>query len=88
MPRDARDSMSDGGAVGTASMAAAAARDGVDIRVGHRVQRLVTDDGRVVGVEATTADGSAVRDPAEVGPGERLTGRVAAGRVPLEVVSA
>jgi exodeoxyribonuclease VII large subunit len=33
------------------------------------------------------ADGSAVRDPAEVEPGERLTGRVAAGRVPLEVVS-
>ena len=34
------------------------------------------------------ADGSAVRDPAEVEPGERLTGRVAAGRVPLEVVPA
>ncbi|HET7529503.1 MAG TPA: exodeoxyribonuclease VII large subunit [Mycobacteriales bacterium] len=34
------------------------------------------------------ADGSAVRDPAEVGLGERLTGRVAAGRIPLEVVSA
>jgi len=34
------------------------------------------------------ADGSAVRDPAEVEPGERLTGRVAAGRVPLEVASA
>jgi exodeoxyribonuclease VII large subunit len=34
------------------------------------------------------ADGSAVRDPAEVEPGERLIGRVAAGRVPLEVASA
>jgi exodeoxyribonuclease VII large subunit len=34
------------------------------------------------------ADGSAVRDPAEVALGERLTGRVAAGRVPLDVVSA
>jgi exodeoxyribonuclease VII large subunit len=34
------------------------------------------------------ADGSAVRDPAEVELGERLTGRVAAGRIPLEVVSA
>jgi exodeoxyribonuclease VII large subunit len=33
------------------------------------------------------ADGSAVRDPAEVAPGERLTGRVAAGRIPLEVVA-
>jgi 3-oxosteroid 1-dehydrogenase len=57
VPRDARDTMSDGGAVGTASMAAAAARDGVDIRVGHRVQRLVISDGAVVGVEATTPDG-------------------------------
>src|SRR3954462_9874608 len=34
------------------------------------------------------ADGAAVRDPAEVEPGERLTGRVAAGRGPLEVASA
>src|SRR4051812_517664 len=34
------------------------------------------------------ADGAAVRDPAEVERGERLTGRVAAGRVPLEVVPA
>jgi exodeoxyribonuclease VII large subunit len=33
------------------------------------------------------ADGSAVRDPADVGPGEQLTGRVARGRVPLQVTS-
>jgi exodeoxyribonuclease VII large subunit len=33
------------------------------------------------------SDGSAVRDPAEVDTGERLTGRVAAGRIPLEVVA-
>src|SRR4051794_10423842 len=57
VPRDARDTMSDGGAVGVASMAAAADRDGVDVRVGHRVQRLVVADGAVVGVEATTPDG-------------------------------
>ena len=57
VPRGARDTMSDGGAVGVASMAAAAARDGVDVRTGHRVQRLVLRDGAVVGVEATTADG-------------------------------
>ena len=31
------------------------------------------------------ADGTAVRDPAEVTAGEQLTGRVAAGRIPLEV---
>src|SRR3954462_11227221 len=61
VPRDARDSMSDGGAVGVASMAAAAERDGVDIRVGHRVQRLVVRDGAVMGVEASTSDGSTHR---------------------------
>ncbi|MBV9292151.1 MAG: exodeoxyribonuclease VII large subunit, partial [Frankiales bacterium] len=33
------------------------------------------------------ADGSAVRDPAEVSPGEALVGRVAAGRIPLTVAS-
>jgi 3-oxosteroid 1-dehydrogenase len=57
VPRGARDTMSDGGAVGVASMAAAAERDGVDVRLGHRVQRLVVSDGAVVGVEATTPDG-------------------------------
>jgi 3-oxosteroid 1-dehydrogenase len=38
-------------------MAAAPRRDGVDLRTGHRVQRLVVRDGAVVGVEATTTDG-------------------------------
>jgi exodeoxyribonuclease VII large subunit len=33
------------------------------------------------------ADGSAVRDPAEVVIGERLSGRVAAGEVPLQVIA-
>ena len=33
------------------------------------------------------ADGHAVRDPAEVEPGEELVGRVAAGRIPLRVSS-
>jgi hypothetical protein len=61
VPEGARESMSDGGAVGVASMAAAAERDGVVVRTGHRVQRLVVSDGAVVGVEATTADGSTVR---------------------------
>jgi exodeoxyribonuclease VII large subunit len=32
------------------------------------------------------ADGKAVRDPTDVAAGERLTGRVAAGRIPLEVL--
>src|SRR5919108_263166 len=61
VPEDAGESMSDGGEVGIRTMSAAAARDGVDIRTGHRVQRLVTADGAVVGVEATTADGATVR---------------------------
>jgi 3-oxosteroid 1-dehydrogenase len=59
--RDAAESMSDGGRHSIASMAAAAARDGVDVRVSHRVQRAVVDGRRVVGVEATTPDGARLR---------------------------
>src|SRR3954447_12011464 len=55
VPEGARESMSDGGEVGIRTMSAAAERDGVDVRTGHRVQRLVTAGGAVVGVEATTA---------------------------------
>ena len=35
-------------------MSAAAERDGVDVRTGHRVQRVIVDGEAVVGVEATT----------------------------------
>jgi len=61
VPRDARESMSDGGLNAIRTMSAAAERDGVDIRTGHRVQRVITDGDAVVGVEATTADGKTVR---------------------------
>ena len=61
VPRDARESMSDGGVVGVRTMSEAATRDGVDIRTGHRVQRMVLADGAVVGVEATTPDGTTHR---------------------------
>src|SRR5919202_968370 len=61
VPAGARESMSDGGEVGVRTMSEAAARDGVDIRTGHRVQRTIVADDAVVGVEATTADGSTVR---------------------------
>jgi hypothetical protein len=61
VPLDARESMSDGGAVGVRTMSAAARRDGVDIRLGHRVQRVVLDGGAVVGVEASTVDGTVHR---------------------------
>jgi succinate dehydrogenase/fumarate reductase flavoprotein subunit len=54
---EARESMSDGGRNSIRTMAAKAREDGVDIRVGHRVQRLVVDGRAVVGVEASTADG-------------------------------
>ncbi|MDH6292466.1 FAD-dependent oxidoreductase [Rhodococcus opacus] len=58
---DAKDTMADGGAQSIRSMTEVAVRDGVDIRTRHRVQRLIRDDGRVVGVEASTADGHTVR---------------------------
>jgi 3-oxosteroid 1-dehydrogenase len=58
VPRDARESMSDGGVNAIRTMSAAARRDGVDIRVDHRVQRLVLDGAAVVGVEAPSADGT------------------------------
>jgi 3-oxosteroid 1-dehydrogenase len=61
VPADARDTMSDGGQVAIRTMSAAAERDGVDVRTGHRVQRLAVDDGAVVGVEATTPGGETVR---------------------------
>jgi 3-oxosteroid 1-dehydrogenase len=60
VPRDARESMSDGGINGIRTMSAAARRDGVDIRVGHRVQRLVVQGDAVVGVEASTDDGTTI----------------------------
>jgi predicted oxidoreductase len=53
VPEGARATMSDGGQVGIRTMSAAAERDGVDVRVSHRVQRLVIEGGAVVGVEAS-----------------------------------
>src|SRR3954466_15141881 len=44
VPADARDTMSDGGQVAIRTMSAAAARDGVEVHTGHRVQRLIVDD--------------------------------------------
>ncbi|MDT7679297.1 MAG: 3-oxosteroid 1-dehydrogenase [Pseudonocardiales bacterium] len=62
VPVDASESMADGGENAVRTLSAAAERDGVDVRTGHRVQRVVRDDtGRVVGVEASTPDGATVR---------------------------
>lgn len=58
---EARESMSDGGRNSIRTMAAKAREDGVDIRVSHRVQRVVTDGAAITGVEATTPDGATHR---------------------------
>ena len=60
--KQARDSMSDGGVHAVRTLSAAAKKAGVDIRTGHRVQRLIAnDDGAVVGVEVDDAGGRAKR---------------------------
>jgi 3-oxosteroid 1-dehydrogenase len=61
VPRDAAETMADGGKVGLRTMRDAADRDGVDVRTGHRVQRMIVADGAVAGVEATTPDGATHR---------------------------
>ena len=54
--------MSDGGVrAASRTMSAAAERDGVDIRVSHRVQRLVMAGGAVVGRRGDRPDGETVR---------------------------
>ncbi|QFI69505.1 FAD-dependent oxidoreductase [Sinorhizobium alkalisoli] len=61
LPKNARESMSDGGEVAIRTMSAKARADGVDIRTGHRVQRTNVDEsGAVIGVEADTALGTTV----------------------------
>ncbi|MGD9537175.1 MAG: FAD-dependent oxidoreductase [Alphaproteobacteria bacterium] len=58
LPKGAKDSMSDGGEVAVRTMSEAAKRDGVEIKAGHRVQRLIRNGaGEVVGVEADSGDG-------------------------------
>jgi 3-oxosteroid 1-dehydrogenase len=58
LPKGARETMSDGGEVAVKTMSAAAKRDGVDIRTGHRVQRVIKNGkGEIIGVEADTAKG-------------------------------
>jgi succinate dehydrogenase/fumarate reductase flavoprotein subunit len=62
LPRDAGPTMSDGGRVAVRTMSAAAERDGVDVRTGHRVRDVIRGgDGAVIGVIATRSDGTSVR---------------------------
>src|SRR5919201_1790683 len=61
-PDGLNEDETNGGLVAIRSMTKAAEEAGVDIRTGHRVQRLVVNpDGAVVGVHATTVDGETVR---------------------------
>ena len=61
LPKEALPSMSDGGAVAVRTMSAAGGRDGVDYRTGMRVQRVIVEDGAVIGVEADGSDGRTLR---------------------------
>ena len=57
-PKDGAASMSDGGQVATRTLSTACRRDGVTIRTGHRVQRVIRNEkGEVIGVEAQNDDG-------------------------------
>ena len=57
-PKDGAPSMSDGGQVATRTLSTACRRDGVTIRTGHRVQRVIRNEkGEVIGVEAQNDDG-------------------------------
>jgi hypothetical protein len=67
LPEGARPTMSDGGEVAIRRFLAACERDGVPVLTGHRVQRTIVEDGAVVGVEATRADGTKVRVRARKG---------------------
>jgi succinate dehydrogenase/fumarate reductase flavoprotein subunit len=61
-PKDGAASMSDGGQVATRTLTAAARRDGVAIKTGHRVQGVIRNaKGEVIGVEAKTEEGTLFR---------------------------
>jgi 3-oxosteroid 1-dehydrogenase len=61
LPKGACDTMSDGGEVAVRTMSETARRDGVDIRTGVRVQRVIRNDqNEIVGVEADAAEGKTI----------------------------
>lgn len=62
VPKETRPSMSDGGRVAIRTLTAAARRDGVEIRTGHRVVQVINNDkGEAIGVEVETEDGARQR---------------------------
>ena len=61
-PKDGSPTMSDGGRVATRTLSAACRRDGVDVKTGHRVQRVIRNEkGEVIGVEAAAEGGGVLR---------------------------
>lgn len=68
VPADAIPSMSDGGRVAIRTLSTKARQEGIAIRTGTRVTKILQDDtGRVVGVEAETDMGTTVRLRAKKG---------------------
>lgn len=62
LPKDARPSMSDGGRVAIRTLTAAAKRDGIQIRTGERVVKVIQNaKGEAVGVEVETEEGTRER---------------------------
>jgi 3-oxosteroid 1-dehydrogenase len=62
VPEGINEAQTDGGKLAIESMSKAAKEAGVDIRTGHRVQRLIVDDDNaVVGLVASTVDGDELR---------------------------
>lgn len=62
VPAEAAPSMSDGGRVAIRMLSAKARQDGIPIRTGTRVTRILrAADGRVIGVEATDETGATLR---------------------------
>ncbi|MEO8641548.1 FAD-dependent oxidoreductase [Pseudomonas sp.] len=58
VPKEARPSMSDGGRVAIRTLTAAAKRDGVQIRTGERVVKVILNSrGEAIGVEVETEEG-------------------------------
>lgn len=66
-PEGVNETRSNGGAIAMDSLVAAVEAAGVDVRPGHRVQRLIVHEHRIAGVVASTVDGTTLRVGARVG---------------------
>ena len=66
-PEGVNETRTNGGRLAMDSLARAMTEAGVDVRTGHRAQRLIVHDHRVAGVVATTVGGATLRVGARVG---------------------